>query len=65
MAVCSTDDDVVKFLKALGMPEGCTRFELVAECNQPVRAVATFYPSWPPADGEELITRRFKLVEED
>jgi hypothetical protein len=61
MAVASRDEDLLRYLRALGMPERCVKFTLTAEVDCLVTATATFYPE---IDAKETITKRFVLVEE-
>jgi hypothetical protein len=59
MAVASEDDEVLRYLRALGMPDNCVKFTVTAECKAPVIAEATFYVEI----GEEEITKRYHLIE--
>lgn len=60
MAKRYPDDELVRLLKALGMPDGCYEFTVTARVNDIVRAEAKFYPE---VEGGEPITKQYKLVE--
>lgn len=60
MAVSSMNPDVQKLLFALGMPDRCTRFVVVANVNDVIKVRATYFPT---IDSTAPITKRFELVE--
>jgi hypothetical protein len=51
----------------MGMPRNCTKFILIAEVDQPVKVIATYFPepNFHPDIGIQrmLVTKRFKLTE--
>jgi hypothetical protein len=67
MSVESDDDEIIRVLKAMGMPRNCTKFILIAEVDQPVKVIATYFPepNFHPDIGIQrmLVTKRFKLTE--
>lgn len=60
MAVASRDKDVLRYLRALGMPDNCLKYVIIATHNEALVAEATFYVT--PDFGEQ-ITKRFHLEE--
>jgi hypothetical protein len=61
MAVASEDEDVLRYLRALGMPDDCVKFTVTAEVGALVVAEATFFVA---PDSQETVTKRYRLVEE-
>lgn len=66
-ALTPTDPDFLALLKALGMPDGCRRFVLVAEVNAAVLVEMTVYAerttNWKgAAAAAEAVTRKYRLV---
>ena len=60
MASFTPDPDLLRLLRALGMPERCTKFVLVVDMDNGVRARATFFPE---VDSAVPVTKTYKLVE--
>jgi hypothetical protein len=57
----SEDPDLLPMLKALGMPDNCTRFRLTFQVNAAVEAEATFYPD---VGSDVQVFKKYKLVQE-
>lgn len=61
MAVHSSDPDVLKLLYALGMPEHCIKFVLVAETDCVLKVRATYFPTID----SHPVTKTFELIEKE
>jgi hypothetical protein len=59
----SEDPDLLPMLKALGMPDNCTRFRLTFQVNAAVEAEATFYPDIGSGSYVQVV-KKYKLVQE-
>lgn len=59
----STDPDLYRVLRQLGMPDNCSKFVLTVEVDSPVKIEATFWPGGV-VDAEEPVTRRFYLTDQ-
>ena len=59
MAVYSGSPALRQLIDALGIPEHCVEFHLIAKLNEIVTVQATYHPDIRA----EAITKRFRLVE--
>lgn len=65
MATDWTSQGLRELLTALGVPENCVEFRLIARVGEFVTAEATYYPSLDLDEDGELRTavKRYRLVE--